>query len=75
MWNQIPVMTAPLWSLHPPVRDTKSVNQRLMFLSGLCISGTVGDWKNHFTVAQNDRFDEIYKQKMDGTSLNFCMEL
>ncbi|XP_076993147.1 sulfotransferase 1B1 isoform X2 [Tamandua tetradactyla] len=37
--------------------------------------GVTGDWKNYFTVAQNEKFDTIYKNEMSGTSLQFCTEI
>lgn len=41
-----------------------------------CVSpGKTGDWKSHFTVAQNEDFDEHYKQKMKNSTLQFRTEV
>ncbi|XP_064218685.1 sulfotransferase 1A1-like isoform X2 [Aotus nancymaae] len=37
--------------------------------------GMAGDWKTTFTVAQNERFDEDYAEKMAGCSLSFRSQL
>ncbi|XP_029975204.1 cytosolic sulfotransferase 3-like [Salarias fasciatus] len=37
--------------------------------------GKVSDWKNHFTVAQNEDFDEDYKTKMKDPTLQFRTEI
>ncbi|XP_071966598.1 sulfotransferase 2B1-like isoform X2 [Engystomops pustulosus] len=36
--------------------------------------GKSGDWKNHFTVAQSEHFDDIYQEKMKDLKMTFPWE-
>ncbi|NXS05415.1 ST1D1 Sulfotransferase, partial [Oxylabes madagascariensis] len=44
-------------------------------LSPFLRKGISGDWKNHFTVAQNECFDQHYQEHMAGSDLHFQMEV
>uniref|UniRef100_A0A8C4PZJ6 Sulfotransferase n=1 Tax=Eptatretus burgeri TaxID=7764 RepID=A0A8C4PZJ6_EPTBU len=37
--------------------------------------GKVGDWKNHFTVAQSEWFDAVYQERTVGLGLDFTWDL
>ncbi|XP_064605707.1 sulfotransferase 1E1-like [Liolophura sinensis] len=36
--------------------------------------GVIGDWKNWFTVALNEQFDELYQQRMKNSCFKFSFE-
>ena len=38
-------------------------------------SGQVGDWKNHFTVAQSELFDQKTEKEMKGSIFKFDYSL
>uniref|UniRef100_A0A3Q2WHQ1 Sulfotransferase n=1 Tax=Haplochromis burtoni TaxID=8153 RepID=A0A3Q2WHQ1_HAPBU len=58
------------------MKNNKMVNgsvkeEMLTLLLISLFSGRVGDWNNHFTVQQDEQFNEDYKKKMKNTDLQF----
>ena len=39
-----------------------------------CFIGVIGDWKNTFTVAQNELFDDIYRKQLEGITLDLMYD-
>nr|KAG5698016.1 hypothetical protein BaRGS_005834 [Batillaria attramentaria] len=52
--------------------DVYSINSQI---SPLLRKGEVGDWRNHFTVEQNERFDEVYNEKLGHLNIPFTYRL
>ena len=39
------------------------------------LTGIVGDWKQHFTEEQSKTFDDLFRQKMEGSGLDIEFEI
>ena len=45
-----------------------------MKVDGFIRKGKVGQWKNFFTEKQNELFDKVFKERMEGTGIEFDTE-
>lgn len=61
--NREPPLPGPP-PLHPPTPLPPQY-----WLPTTTVPGVIGDWKNYFTVAQNERFDDDYRKNMADTTL------
>jgi len=62
--------------LFDSMKNNKMANRDTVWLFNQKISkfmrkGLVGDWRNYFTFAQSEAFDELYKEKMKDSGLDF----
>ncbi|XP_068597421.1 amine sulfotransferase-like isoform X1 [Brachionichthys hirsutus] len=52
-----------------PKGNYKDLSETHIYKEPTMRKGVAGDWKNHFTVAQNERFDKVFKEKMSSFPL------
>lgn len=62
------------------MKENKMVNKTIYpslqyKISPFMRKGTVGDWKNYLTEEQNEYIDKLYKEKIEGTGLEFNFEI
>ncbi|XP_024917261.1 amine sulfotransferase-like [Cynoglossus semilaevis] len=57
-----------------PKANYKDLVEKERYSKNTMRKGVAGDWKNHFTVAQNERFDQVFKEKMRDVSLSCSWE-
>ncbi|KAL5004360.1 hypothetical protein ScPMuIL_017816 [Solemya velum] len=60
--------TNPMTNHH----DVYSINRQI---SPLLRKGTVGDWKNHFIVNQNETFDKVCQDELGDLEIPFQYEI
>ena len=41
----------------------------------MLFAGEVGGWKDHLTVRQSEKIDQIFEEKMKNTDIKFIYEL
>ncbi|XP_074131180.1 sulfotransferase 1B1-like [Sminthopsis crassicaudata] len=60
-----------------PLLNFTNISSKMMDhnVSSHIRKGIVGDWKNYFTVAQNEVFDTLYEKEMASSTLKFCTEI
>lgn len=56
-----------------PLKQVFKVGTLLFEIAVLCsaAAGKSGSWKKYLTVAQNEQFDRVYKEKMREVTVSF----